>query len=41
MSATNHSGIDMKKSNGDIVRGNTVHDSFDTNAIYRSTAPAR
>jgi hypothetical protein len=35
VSEFNHSGIDMKKSRGDIVRGNVVHDSFDTNAIYQ------
>jgi hypothetical protein len=31
----NHSGLDMKHSSGDIVRGNVVHDSYDTNAIYQ------
>jgi hypothetical protein len=35
VSQFNHSGLDMKHSNGDIVRGNIVHDSFDTNAIYQ------
>ena len=35
MSEFNHSGIDMKNSSGVIVRGNLVHDSFDTNAIYQ------
>ena len=34
VSQFNHSGLDMKNSKGDIVRGNIVHDSFDTNAIY-------
>ncbi len=35
VSEFNHSGLDMKNSKGDIVRGNIVHDSFDTNAIYQ------
>ena len=35
VSEFNHSGLDMKNSKGDTVRGNIVHDSFDTNAIYQ------
>ena len=35
VSEFNHSGIDMKNSKGDIVRGNILHDSYDTNAIYQ------
>ena len=35
VSEFNHSGLDMKNSSGVIVRGNLVHDSFDTNAIYQ------
>ena len=35
VSEFNHSGIDMKNSKDDIVRGNIVHDSYDTNAIYQ------
>ncbi len=35
VSEFNHSGLDMKNSKGVIARGNIVHDSFDTNAIYQ------
>jgi hypothetical protein len=35
VSEFNHSGLDMKNSKGVIARGNLVHDSFDTNAIYQ------
>jgi hypothetical protein len=35
VSEFNHSGLDMKQSKGDIVGGNLVHDSYDTNAIYQ------
>jgi hypothetical protein len=35
VSEFNHNGLDMKHSKGDLVRGNIVHDSFDTNAIYQ------
>ncbi len=35
VSEFNHSGLDMKNSKGDLARGNIVHDSYDTNAIYQ------
>ena len=35
VSEFNHSGLDMKNSKGDLARGNVVHDSYDTNAIYQ------
>jgi len=35
VSEFNHSGLDMKHSSGDIVRGNIVHDGLDKNAIYQ------
>ncbi len=41
VSEFNHSGIDMKNSKDDIVRGNVVHDSYDTNAIYQEYCRGR
>ena len=35
VSEFNHSGLDMKHSRGVLVRGNVVHDSYNTNAIYQ------